>query len=173
MHADEIDLYLESNLPLSDLIPIAASLPVEAKPVPEAWDERTWSGGILRRRVTLDGAVAAVPALRVPSRVPHDYAIDAVHLVGTPDGTGVTVYYRRRGVEPDGIGIRYHQSSDAVLPPPTDPGVASISVGAVRGRYSPAAGRLEWIEDRVYRSIEGAAFTMADLVDMAESVGRS
>jgi hypothetical protein len=80
------------------------------------------------------------------------------------------MFFRRLGTELDGVGIRLHQAVAEPLPPPVDPDVLAVRVRGVIGRYSPLRAELEWVEDDVYRSLRGAAFDVAGLLRVAESL---
>ncbi len=68
IHAAGTDLYLESNLPRSELLAAAAALPVQGLPMPEAWRLRQ-IGVATVERVSLEAARAVRP---VPDRAPYD-----------------------------------------------------------------------------------------------------
>ncbi|HEX2024788.1 MAG TPA: hypothetical protein VHH92_00155, partial [Actinomycetota bacterium] len=158
VHERGWDVELESNLPRSELLAIAASLPVTGQPVPKAWLDR------VPARAALNGA----PFVLMPTRLPADYRPWGARL--TADGA-VTVWFRRPGVEP-GPGIVLHQARGAALPPPLEGEVLAVTVRGSPGRYSPARGELEWVEDGVYRSLGGGALDLTGLLRVASSLER-
>jgi hypothetical protein len=170
IHSRGVDLYLDSNLPRSDLLDVAASLPVRGLRVPDRWLSLRLPGGELQERVTLEEAVRAAPFVLLPRDLPDGYRPAAAFSLRTGDRREVTVYFRRPGSELDGVGIRLHQASDTGLPPPTDPGALAVRVRGTTGRYSPSRGELEWIEDGVYRSLSGTALDLGGLLATARSL---
>jgi Putative zinc-finger len=157
IHAPGIDVYLETNLPRDELLQIAASLPVSGVTAPPGW----------LSRVSLGQALARAPYALVPSRLPDGYRLWAAEL---PAGEGITLHFRRPGVELDGTGIRIHQVAGQTMAPPLDPDVLAVRVRGVTGRYSPARAELEWVEEGVYRSVQGTALDLAGLLAVAESL---
>lgn len=170
IHAEEGDLYLESNLPLPRLLEVAGSLPVRGIEVPDEWLERRWRGGSVREQVPIEQAIGLVPDLLLPTHLPPDYRLWTNRVVLAGEEVGVTTYFRRPGAELEGIGIRLHQAPGAGLPPPMDPDVVAVLVRGVTGRYSPTRGELEWVEDGVYRSLRAATLDLAGLLRIAESL---
>lgn len=173
VHAEGLDVYLETNLPRDRLLEIAASLPVRGAPVPQSWLVRRWPGGVLREQVSLDRAVEASPDLLLPRRLPSGYRLWTIVLGETGGEAGVTVYFRRPGAELDGVGIRVHQATGTGLPPPLEADVLAVQVGEVPGRYSPTRGELEWVKGGVYRSIRASGLGLSELLDVATSLAPS
>lgn len=172
VHAQDRDLYLETNLDRDRLLEIASSLSVEGRSVPAGWATRQWSGGIVREQLSLGDAAARASYLKMPKRVPDGYELTNVHLVESAGTEGITVYLRRPGMEMDGVGIRIHQSQSSELPPPLDPDVLRVQLSEHSARYSPSRNELEWIDRGVYRSVSARSFDLAGLVQMAESMQR-
>jgi hypothetical protein len=154
IHAEGWDLVLESNLPRAELLDVAASIPVRGVAVPEPG------------RVTVAEALDAAPFAMYPADLPLGYGPTAA----TVEDGGVTFLFRRDGAELDGGGIRLFQSAAADLPPPMDPDVLAVRVRGLDGRYAPARGELEWVEDGVYRSLGGGALDLAGLLRVARSM---
>jgi hypothetical protein len=154
IHGEDWDVALESNLPRAELLDVAASIPVRGVPVADP------------DRVTVSEALDAAPYAMYPADLPAGYRPTAA----TDDGGGVTLLFRRDGAELDGGGIRLFQSARADLPPPMDPDVLAVRVRGLNGRYAPARGELEWVEDGVYRSLGGGALDLAGLLRVAESL---
>ncbi|MGH2740639.1 MAG: zf-HC2 domain-containing protein [Actinomycetota bacterium] len=173
IHADGVDVYVESNLPQSELLEIAGSLPIVGEQIPASWRVRRFPGGIVREHVSLRRVAEAAPYLLMPAFLPPDYRRWAIHLVRAEGEEGVTVYFRRPGAEFDGVGIRLHQSRGTGLPPPMDPDVLSVRVRGEVGRYVPTRSELEWVEDGVYHSIRASGFDLKGLLQIAESLAPS
>lgn len=150
-------LVLESNLTRAELLDVASSLPGRGSPIPAAE----------LGRVSLDEALGAAPYALVPSDLPAEYRLTAA----TIDPSGVTFHFRRPGTELDGGGLRLFQAAGVGLPPPMEAEVVAIRVRGLDGRYSPARGELEWVEDGVYRSLGGGALDLRGLLRVAESLG--
>jgi hypothetical protein len=167
IHANGSDLYLESNLSREELLKVAASIPVTGLEQPPEWKVRRWPDGIVRREVSLKEAERIAPFVEVPRNLPPDYHLAVVYVVDAGGARGVTLYYRREGMELDGVAIRLHQSCDVPLSPPMEPDVSTVSVGSHQARYSATRNELEWVDGRVYRSISGAALGLAGLIDIA------
>lgn len=145
---------MESNLPRSELERIAASLPLRGRAV--RWLDQT----------PVSQAVDSASYVLLPRRLPAGYRPWTAQV----GRDSVTLYFRRAGAELDGIGIRLHQAQGVPLPPPVDPEVLAIQVRGLEGRYSPARGELEWVEDGVYRSVGGTALDLPGLLDLARSL---
>jgi hypothetical protein len=154
IHADEWDVSLESNLPRSELVDVAASIPLLGTAVADP------------NRVTVAEALEAAPYALLPSELPPGYQLAAA----TAEGPGVAFLFRRGGAELDGGGIRLFQSAGADLHPPMDPDVLAVRVRGLDGRYSPTRGELEWVEDGAYRSLGGGALDLAGLLRVADSL---
>jgi hypothetical protein len=172
IHAEGIDLYLETNLPADQLFEIAGSLPVRGLAMPEEWSVRTWPGGIVREMLSLEDAIDQVPYLKVPTKRPEGYELAAVYLVRSDGGEGVTMSLRRTGMETDGVGIRVHQAPGIGLAPPMDPSVRRVQIGDLILRYSPRRGELEWVEGGIYNSIAYPAADLQTLTGMVRSMSR-
>jgi hypothetical protein len=170
IHGENLDVYLETNLPADQLLEVAGALPVEGTAVPPEWSVRRWPGGIVREQLTLEEALERVPYLQVPMRRPEGYEVTAVHLVQASGVEGATLFLRRPGMEADGVGIRVHQTSYQELPPPMDPDVSLVRLGDLTARYSPSRSELEWVDRGVYRSITGGGLDLGSLVSMGQSM---
>jgi hypothetical protein len=170
IHARGVDLYLESNLPRTDLLRVAGSLPVLSEPVPSRWLVKKWPGGEIRERVSVRQAVLEAPYLLLPRELPAGFRPWIGQLARDGERTSATVYFRRPGTELDGVGIRLHQAPGTPLPPPMDPDVLSVEVRGTIGRYSPIRGELEWLERGVYHSLGGTALDLSGLLRVAASL---
>lgn len=154
IHADGWDVALESNLPRSELLDVAASIPLRGTAVADS------------DRVTVAEALESAPYALLPAELPPGYKLAAA----TADARGATFLFRRVGAELDGGGIRLFQSAGVDLPPPMDPDVLAVRVRGLDGRYSPTRGELEWVERGAYRSLGGGALDLAGLLRVADSL---
>ncbi|HEX9824530.1 MAG TPA: hypothetical protein VGB51_09100 [Actinomycetota bacterium] len=170
IHARGWDLYVESNLPMEELLAVAASLPVRGLPTPAEWLVRRWPGGSLETQVPLERAVRLVPGLVLPASLPAGYRRWTIQLLRTGDAVAATVYFRREDIELGGAGVRLHQAPGEGLAPPMDPDVLAVRVRGVTGRYAVSRGELEWVEGGVYRSLRGDGLDLAGLLAIASSL---
>ncbi|MGZ4155504.1 MAG: zf-HC2 domain-containing protein [Actinomycetota bacterium] len=166
--ADGRDLYLETNLSREQLLGAAASLDVRAAPLPAPWLTNTSPLGTTRR-VTLDEAAAALPfAVLVPTP-PAGYSLASVETVTVSGATSINLYF----LQEDGADagpLRLHEEAATALPPGSAPREYAITVRGVAGRWSPGRNQLEWVEDGVYYSLDGAGLELADLLQVAASM---
>ena len=172
IHAAGTDLYLESNLPRSELLAAAAALPVRGLSMPETWRLRE-IGASTVERVSLAAARASVPfPVELPTLLPAGFALASVELVDAGYGVGVTLYLRDRDADA-GIGtIRLHLEPAAELPPATSATQSKVDVAGAEGRFTPGRSQLEWIRDDVYRSLDAPGLELDELLAIASSIGR-
>ena len=169
IHTAEGDLYLETNLPREDLLAVASSLPVRGLPLPRSWRLRESEIGTVER-VTLEQAEAAAPfPLLLPESLPEGTALASVELVRTDGRVGVTLYFQGREVALGGA-LRLHLELGEELPPTSEPEVLAVELPGATARYSPRSGRLEWISQGRYVSLEGPGLTLEQLVAVASSL---
>lgn len=142
----------------------------DGQPAPKEWLVRREPGGIASEQLTLARAVETAPYLLLPRYLPAGYRLSVVQLVEASGVRGATLYFRRRGTEPGGSGIRVHQAAGVGLPPPVEPDVSAVALRGTGGRYSAARNELEWVEGGVYRSVAGSALDLAGLRRVAESL---
>ena len=171
IHAAGTDLYLESNLPRSELLAAAAALPVQGLPMPDAWTHRR-VGAATAERVSLETARASVPfPIELPTALPAGFGLASVELVDAGFGAGVTLYLRDEDAD-GGIGtIRLHLEVASALPPATSAAQSTVEVGGVRGRFTPDRSQLEWIDDGLYRSLDAPGLALEELLAIATSIG--
>jgi Putative zinc-finger len=171
IHAAGTDLYLESNLPRSELLAAAAALPVQGLPMPEAWRLRQ-IGLATVERVSLEAARVSVPfPIELPTTLPSGFGLASVELVDAGYGAGVTLYLRDRDADA-GIGtIRLHLEAATALPPATSATQSRVDVAGVGGRFTPDRSQLEWIRDGVYRSLDAPGLELQELLAIATSIG--
>lgn len=171
IHAAGTDLYLESNLPRSELLAAAAALPVRGLPMPDSWTHRQ-VGAATAVRVSLENARASVPfPIELPTALPAGFGLASVELVDAGYGAGVTLYLRDQDADA-GIGtIRLHLEAASSLPPATSAAQSTVDVGGVRGRFTPDRSQLEWIDGGLYRSLDAPGLGLEELLAIATSIG--
>jgi Putative zinc-finger len=171
IHAAGTDLYLESNLPRSELLAAAAGLPVQGLPMPDSWTHRR-VGAATVERVSLETARASVPfPIELPTALPAGFGLASVELVDAGFGAGVTLYLRDEDADA-GIGtIRLHLEAASALPPATSAAQSTVEVGDVRGRFTPDRSQLEWIDGGLYRSLDAPGLELRELLSIATSIG--
>jgi hypothetical protein len=173
VHTNDVDLYLETNLSRADLLRVAASLPVKGIPLPDAWRvQETPEGSI--ERVRLEEARAEAPfELLLPRALPQGSAIASVELLRHDDTVGVAVYFQNEEIAFGGGEMHLHMELADELPAAPASRQEAVEVRGVGGRYTPDAGRLEWLEGGLYVSIEAPGLALRDLILVAESLGSS
>jgi hypothetical protein len=171
IHAAGTDLYLESNLPRSQLLAAAAKLPVQGLPMPDAWTHRR-VGSATTVRVSLEAARASVPfPIELPTALPAGFGLASVELVDAGFGVGVTLYLRDEDADA-GIGtIRLHLEAASALPPATSATQSTVEVGGMQGRFTPDRSQLEWIDGGLYRSLDAPGLALEELLAIATSIG--
>ena len=171
IHAAGTDLYLESNLPRSELLAAAAALPVRGLPMPDSWTHRK-VGAATAVRVSLENARASVPfPIELPTALPAGFGLASVELVDAGYGAGVTLYLRDQDADA-GIGtIRLHLEAASALPPATSAAQSTVEVGGVQGRFTPDRSQLEWIDGGLYRSLDAPGLALEELLAIATSIG--
>jgi hypothetical protein len=170
LHTDQGEFLVASNLPRSDLVAVASSLPVKGLALPETWSNRTWYGGSVRAGLGVEDAIfqAGFDVL-LPRVLPTGYGAAAALLVQSGDSKGITITYRRPAAEL-GDGLLLTESTGQSLPPPNGANQQVVSLRGTLARWSPDEGRLEWIENGLYCSLAGPGFGLADLVSIAASL---
>jgi hypothetical protein len=151
LHGRDLEVEITGSLPEARLLEIAGSLGIEGLPVPADWREAT--------AATVSEAKTSLPALLSPGLL-GGFSPPAVRLAGE----AVTFSYI-------GAGERRFVLSQApatVLTPPLDAEVRGVKVRGVAGRYTPARGELEWLEDGLVLSLRSDTLSLAELVFIAE-----
>lgn len=145
VHSDEYDAVVTGSAATEQLAAAAGSLPGPHLPVPGSWPE-------------------------VP--VADEVADDAYLPVGL-DGFGDPILHSVHDVmvvDLFGGGERWAritQRSADRLPPPLDPDARAVSVRGGTGRYSPAFGVLEWLEDSTLFTIEAPGLSGEAVIEIA------
>jgi outer membrane lipoprotein-sorting protein len=171
IHAAGTDMYLESNLPRSQLLAAAAALPVQGLPMPDAWRVRE-VGRATVERISLERARGAVPfPIELPTALPDGFSLASVELVDAGYGDGVTLYFRDRDTDA-GIGtIRLHLEPATQLPPATSATQATVDFAGAQARFTPDRSQLEWVDGGLYRSLDAPGLELGALLAIASSIG--
>lgn len=157
IHADGTDLYVESNLPRTRLLALAATLPVMGRDAPTPWLVRTGTGSRIER-VEPDRVAALAPfAVPAPPALPAGY-VPASAQLEREEGVvvGVTVLYRQRESDLAGGPLFLHVEPGRGLPPTTSSARYRVDAGGIDARWTPARSLLEWEHGGVYASLTGA-----------------
>jgi outer membrane lipoprotein-sorting protein len=153
VHADDVDVAVSGNMPLEDLIDIAADLPVEGRPVPNTWAEA--------EAASLTDARATLPSLELPQNLEGFgdpvLAIDEGFVVARYTGAGI-----RSFVLTQGPGSR--------LPPPLDNDAFTVTIDGHQARWSPARGELEWVDGDRLVSLRSTTVALAELAVIGEEM---
>ncbi|MDP9342260.1 MAG: zf-HC2 domain-containing protein [Actinomycetota bacterium] len=168
IHAHSVDLFLETNLSRDALLHVAGSLPV-ASNIPASWDVQP-SGGGLAERLSLRQAVSRVPfPVSEPESLPAGYRLISTEVVQVGNDQSVNLYFGQPNADLEGQ-IRLHIEPGTDLPPASAAEQSAVQVGDVSGRFTPSRDELEWVDQGIYYSIDGAALTLADLLVVAQSL---
>ncbi|HZD17114.1 MAG TPA: hypothetical protein VE669_03130, partial [Actinomycetota bacterium] len=170
IHASGIDLYVETNLPRERLLALAAGLPVTGLPMPEAWRVREADGATVERVTLEEASTASALPLELPTALPPGFRLASVELVRIGTVTGVDVYFREAEADVGTGSIRLHLEVGGKLPPATAARQSMVRIGGADGRWTPGRGRLEWVEDGVYRSLDAPGLGLGELLAVASSI---
>jgi hypothetical protein len=151
LHGRDLDVEITGSLPEARLLETAGSLGIEGLPVPPGWREAA--------AATVTEAKTSLPALLTPGLL-SGFSPPAVRLAGD----AVTLSYIGAGER----GFVLSQAPGTVLTPPLDAEVRGVQVRGVAGRYTPARGELEWLEDGLVLSLRSDTLSLAELVFIAE-----
>ena len=170
IHAAGTDLYVESNLPRAQLLTVAASIPVQGLPMPREW-RVSHAAGATVERVGLDEARSRAPfPIALPASLPAGVGLASAELSRLGTSTAVTLYYRDQQSDLASGGFRLHLEPASELPPASSAHQLSVAVGDVAGRWVPERSLLEWVSDRLYRSLDGPGLTLEQALAIAGSI---
>jgi hypothetical protein len=172
MHTTVGEILVATNLPRAALLRVAGSLPLDALAQPASWRVQRWSGGVIETGLRAEVAAAEVPFdVALPRTLPAGYR-PAAGTVGRAGAVStVTILYRRAAAELDGVGLLLTESNAALMPPPEEAGVESISLrSGLSARWSPQRHLLEWIDGGGYRSLASGGLTLGELLAVARSM---
>ncbi|MGH9185582.1 MAG: hypothetical protein ACRD0U_07190, partial [Acidimicrobiales bacterium] len=153
IHGDRIDVVVSGSASAATLLRVATGLGVSGRPVPTGWAEAATT--------TLDGAAGPAPGLLVPGRL-DGFASPAVRV----DGDVVSLSY----AGPGSRGFLLTESPGSTLSPPLDPDAFGLRVRNRDGRYSPARGELEWIDDGRVVALRSTTLSVEELLAIGEGL---
>lgn len=169
IHAQGVDLYLETNLPRQDLMEIAGSLPVAGQDMPAEWLVRRSKEGE-SEVVPLDRALAEVDfQVALPTELPAGYGAVSAELVRVGERSGLNVYFQAAETAP-ADAIQLHAEAAVELPPASGAEQFVLDVRGERGRWTPDRFLLEWVEEGVYYSISAEGLELEEAVAVAFSM---
>ena len=172
IHTATSDLFLETNLPRQRLLEIASSLPILGEPLPAAWGDRG-SAGVDVRRVGVAEALAAagLPA-SLAHRLPAGYVVASAELSMKGSAVdSVTFSLRQPDTDAAGEPLTLHVGRAARLPPPSSSEQSQVVFADVEARWTPSRSELEWVDEGVYRSLQGE-LGLGALIDIASAIAR-
>jgi hypothetical protein len=152
LHGANLDLVVDGSIPTSALVAVVEDLGVPAVDLPASWPEQRTAGPDAVRRA-LPGALGlAAPGFGSPAA-----RLEGDSVVQFATGSG-----DRR--------LLLVQVPGATLSPPLENDYETPTVRGEDGRYTPAAGQLEWLEDGRLITLRGTGLTEAELVAVAEGL---
>lgn len=154
IHTDDLELVLDGTLSEDDLLTIAASVPVEGRPIPRDWSEVA--------DATLAEAAAALPGLLLPQDL-DGFGHPAVQI----SDDVVTIGYAGSG----GRELLVTERRGTSIAPPIVANVVGVEVRGRAGRYLPDSGVLEWAEDGIVVSLRSRDLGVDALIRIAEGMG--
>ena len=166
VYAPPTKVRLESNLPRSELLRVAASLPIKGQPV----------GRRLYRRAGLTFSRLAprspLPPFAVtPTSLPSGYVPTGALLTTTRTGAEtLTLSYRRSEADFDPSGIRITQSPATELLPPSSEDMDPLALRGTTARWSAERAEVEWIENGAYRAVAAPSFSRAAVLRIARGL---
>ncbi len=150
VHGHGVDLVAYGSVDMEILAEVAAATGVVGQAVPDDWPESS-----------------VVEEANSESLIPGDlpgFGAPIFRAVG--DALVVELFGS------GGRAARVTQQPGTFLRPPLDPDARAIRVRGVDGRFSPALGLLEWIEEGVAISVSGESLVVDELLEIAESLAR-
>jgi Putative zinc-finger len=169
IHAQGVDLYLETNLGRGQLLEVAASIPVRGEPLPRAWLVRQTGEGSTER-VPVEIALSAIPVTAtLPTLLPAGYRAVSAELVRLGETVAANVFFQAEETAVAGP-IRLHLEAADALPPASGAEQFTVTVSGAPGRWTPDRGTLEWVADGLYRSLSADGFDLSQLLPVAESM---
>jgi hypothetical protein len=151
VHGGERDVHLRGSVRTEQLLAVAAQLDMERLPVPDGWAEAS--------SATLAEARASLPALLEPEPLPG-FRGPAVRI----DRGLVSLAYAGNGQR----GFVLTQVPGQTLSPPLDADVVGLSIRDTVGRFTPATGTVEWVEDGLLVSLRSSSLSLGELLAVAE-----
>lgn len=152
LHADGLDLVVDGSVSTEELVAVLDGLGVEPAELPADWPERrSASRAAIRRTVPGALGLAADGFERPLARLDGD----AVVLVAVGAGDR---------------SLRLDQVPGDHVGQPLEDDYQVVDVRGRAGRWAPASGRLEWVEDGLVLTLRGTGLTRDELVAVAEGL---
>jgi hypothetical protein len=155
VHADGLDALVSGSVRARTLVAAAASLGVTGLPVPDDWAEAATA--------TVADARAAAPGLLLPTGL-ADFGPPAVRV----DGETVSLAYAGGG-DRSFVLVR---TGAGRLTPPLAEDVRGVRVRSTDGRYLPASGELEWVEDDHPYRLQSTTMSLGELLAVANGLAK-
>ena len=170
IHAEDADLFLETNLSRERLLEIASSLTVVGRPLPAAWRDRGSPGVDVERIDVAAGLAAAGLPPSLFDDLPGGYVVASTER-STTGSTIEGITFRLRQVDTDAAGepLTLHVERDAALPPPSSSEQSRISFSDLVARWTPSRAELEWVDHGVYHSLQGE-LDLRSLIGIARAI---
>lgn len=166
VYAPPSKVRLESNLPRSELLKVAASLPIEGRRVSRRQYRRD---GLTFRRLAPSSSLPSFA--RSPVSLPPGYEPTGALLTTTRTGTRtLTLAYRRDEADFDPAGIRITQSPKTDILPPSSEDMEPVALRGTTARWSRERSEVEWIERGVYRAVAAPSFSRAAVMRIAQGL---
>jgi len=156
VHGSDVDLEVTGSLSTAQLLRFAGRQGVRGIDVPADWAEAATSN--------LTAARAALPHLLLPSTT-AGFTAPAVRV----DGGIVTLSYTGAGAR----AFQLVQSAGTELTPPLSADVRGVEVRGVTGRFSPAAGSLEWVDAGRIVELRSQTLGIGELLSIAAGLRAS
>jgi hypothetical protein len=102
--------------------------------------------------------------------LPEGYGERVAVTSSNPNGTTVSVHYRRAEVLDGGTEIRITHSDAFDRLWPSSERYQVVRLRGVLGRFSAGRGELEWIEDGIYRAVSAPGFDLRTIAAIAEGL---
>ena len=152
LHGAGVDLVIDGSVGSEALVEVLAALDVAPVPLPQDWPEhRAATRGAIRRAVP--GALGlGVEGFERP--------------VARVDGAAVVLVAAGAGDR----SVRLDQVSGKRISPPIEVDYDVVRVRGRPGRFAPASGRLEWVEDGRLHILRGTGLTREELLAVADGL---
>lgn len=156
---------LETNLSRTELLRIAASVPIAGRAFQHL---ETPNGSI--DRIDRDELSSSGYALE-PTYLPEGFRFSSAFVSRTSDGgKQLSAHYRRSESGPSLGQIRITQASAVSVLTPTSEDLDSVRVAGTVGRWSAVRSELEWLDGSTYRAVAVPGFDLATAVHIAQGM---
>jgi hypothetical protein len=149
IHGATSEILVSGSVSRDTLTAAAASLGVRGNPVPPTWQEAS--------TVEVDG-------LPRGTLVPE---VEGWSVLGRIDEQGTTILLTGSGAR----SVIISQRPGSRLDPPTGPDFSEVQVRGGDGRYNASEATLEWIEDGRVIRVQSETVGLAELVELASTMG--